>query len=164
MYTAVIDLLAILSIIVKTLVLLIFEKCYGMMKKPTKTKPNYFTNERVLIIGGGRGIGKEVALQLASRNTKRITIWDTDEIRLSKVTKEIKQLRGTSEVFCYVLPDLSKESIQDTIGKMKLESGDVSVLVNAIDNTDIKDKIITADMSCLLEVVQQELTVYTLVS
>lgn len=164
MYTAVTDLLAILSIIVKTLVLFIFKRCYGVVKKPVKAKPNYFANERVLVIGGGRGIGKEVALQLASRNTKRITIWDTDETRLKIAIKEIRQVNGTSEVFSYVLPDLNKESIQDTIGKMKLESGDVSVLVNAIDNTDIKDKIITADMGSLLEVVQQELTVYTLVS
>jgi len=164
MYTILTDLVAVLSIIAKTMLLLILRAFYTMVTVPSRTANNYFENERVLIIGGSSELGKEIALQLARYNINRITLWDTDMEQLKEVESEIQQVKSSSKIFTYVLPCLSKESVQDTITKMKLEAGDVSVLVNALDdNTNTNEKILTAETNSLLNIVQQELTMYTLV-
>lgn len=164
MDTMLTDLVAVLSIIAKTMFLLILKAFYTMVAIPARSASNYFENERVLIIGGCSELGKEIALQLARYNINRITLWDTNVEQLKEVTSEIQQLKSSSKIFTYALPSISKESVQDTINKMKLEAGDVSVLVNAIDNnTNANEKILTAETNSLLNIVQQELTMYTLV-
>ena len=158
------DLVAVLSIIAKTTFWVIFKMFYSMIAVPEKSARNYFENERVLIIGGSSEIGREIALQLAQYNINRITLWDTDEEQLKEIADEIKQLKSGSKVFTYTVPYFNKESVQDTITKMKLEAGDVSVLVNAIDiKNNTNEKILTAETNSLLNIVQQELTMYALV-
>ena len=158
------DLVAVLGIIAKTTFWVILKMFYSMIAVPEKSARNYFENERVLIIGGSSEIGREIALQLAQYNINRITLWDTDEEQLEEIADEIKQLKSGSKVFTYTVPYFSKESVQDTITKMKLEAGDVSVLVNAIDiNNNTSEKILTAETNSLLNIVQQELTMYALV-
>ena len=158
------DLVAVLSIIAKTTFWVLFKALYTMIAVPAKSTRNYFENERVLVIGGSSEIGKEIALQLARYNINRITLWDTDAEQLKEVADEIKQLKSSSKVFTYTLPCFSKESVQDTITEMKLEAGDVSVLVNAIDiTTNTNEKILTAETNSLLNTIQQELVMYTLV-
>lgn len=164
LYAMLTDLVAVLSIITKTTFWVIFKMFYNMIAVPAKSARNYFENERVLIIGGSSEIGKEIALQLAQYNINRITLWDTDKERLKEIADEINQLKSGTKIFTYTLPCFSKESVQDTITKMKLEAGDVSVLVNAIDvNNNTNEKILTAETNSLLNIVQQELTMYTLV-
>lgn len=158
------DLVAVLSIIAKTIFWVILRTFYAMISVPAKSAGNYFENERVLIIGGCSEIGKEIALQLAGLNINTITLWDTNAEQLEEIANEIKELQSSSKIFTYTLPCLSKESVQDTITKMKLEAGHVSVLVNAIDiDTNTNNKILTAETSSLLNVLQQELMMYTLV-
>lgn len=164
MFEILIDLAAVLSIIAKTTFWLILRTFYAMIAVPTKSASNYFENERVLIIGGSSEVGKEIALQLARYNINRITLWDTDAEQLKEIANEIEQLKSSSKIFTYTLPCVSKESVQDTITKMKLEAGDVSMLVNAIDmDANTNDKILTAETNSLLNIIQQELTMYTLV-
>ena len=164
MFEILTDLVAVLSIIAKTVFWLFLRTFYAMISVPAKSGANYFENERVLIIGGCSEIGKEIALQLARLNINCIVLWDTKAEKLEEVTNEIKELQSSSKIFIYALPCLSKEFVQDTITKMKLEAGHVSVLVNAIDiETNTNDKILTAETSSLLNVLQQELMMYTLV-
>ena len=164
MFEILTDLVAVLSIIAKTTFWLILRALYAMIPVPDKSAGNYFENERVLIIGGCSEIGKQIALLLAELNVNCITLWDTNAEQLEEVTNEIKELNSNSKIFTYTLPCLSKESVQDTITKMKIEAGDISVLVNAIDiDTNANGKILTAETNSLLNIIQQELTLYTLV-
>ena len=164
LYAMLTDLVAVLCIIAKTTFWVVLKMFYAMIAVPAKSSRNYFENERVLVIGGSSEIGKEIALQLARYNINRITLWDTDTERLKEVADEIKQLKSISKVFTYTLPCFSKESVQDTITRMKFEAGDVSVLVNAIDiDTNTNEKILTAETNSLLNIIQQELTMYTMV-
>lgn len=164
MFAVLTDIVAVVSIIARTTFWLILKTFYTMIAVPTRSANNYLENERALIIGGSSEVGKEIALQLARCNTNRITLWDTDTERLTEVANEINNLKSNSKVFTYTLPSLSKDSVEDTITKMKLEAGDVSVLVNVWDsNADTNENILTAETDSLLNTVQQELTMYTLV-
>lgn len=159
------DLVVVLSVLAKTMLLLILRAFYAMIPVPAKSPNTYYENERVLIIGGTNELGKEIALQLARFNVNRITLWDTNTEQLNVVTDEIKQLNSSSTIFTYTLPSLNKESVLDTITKMKFEAGDISLLVNAIDNNniDINEKILTTETDSLLNIIQQELMVHTMV-
>ena len=165
MHAMLTDLVVVLSIIAKTTFWVIVKAFYTLITVPEKSTRNYFENERALIMGGTSEVGRETALKLARYGINRITLWDTDAERLKEVVEEIKDVKSnTTKVFTYTIPCFNKESIQDTITKMKLEAGDVSLLVNAIDsNSNINEKILTADTNSLLNIIQQELTMYTLV-
>ena len=159
------DMVAVLSITAKAIFCLILKTFYMMIVVPTKSASTYLENERVLIISGASEVGKEIALELARYNVNRITLWDTGGEQLNEIANEIKQLKSRSKIFTYTLPSLSKESVQDTITKMKFEAGNVSVLMVTTDiNTDTTDEtMLTVETNALLNIIQQELTMYTLV-
>ena len=165
MYAMLTDLVVVLSIIVKTTFWVIVKAFFTMIAVPAKSTRNYFENERALIMGATSEVGRETALKLARYGINRIILWDTNAEQLKEVVEKIKDVKSnTTKIFTYTIPSFNKESIEDTITKMKLEAGDVSLLVNAIDsNSNINEKILTADTNSLLNIIQQELTMYTLV-
>ncbi|XP_046376709.2 short-chain dehydrogenase/reductase 3-like [Haliotis rufescens] len=82
----------------------------------------------ILITGGGKGIGKKIAIGFARRRPSHIILWGRHGNTLEQTQKEIKELG----VKCsYMICDVSnKENIYDCAKQVKDAIGEVTILVN----------------------------------
>lgn len=83
-------------------------------------------NKIVLITGGGSGIGKIMSRLMLERNAK-VIIWDISQQNIDDTLAELSN-RGT--VVGYQLDVSNIEQIQETAKKVRLEVGQVDVLIN----------------------------------
>lgn len=81
----------------------------------------------VLITGTAHGIGKETAIEYASKGAT-IVCWDINERGNNETVKEIKAMGG--KAFGYVCNVSKREDILQVAEKVKREVGSVSILVN----------------------------------
>jgi citronellol/citronellal dehydrogenase len=89
--------------------------------------PQLFENQTLIVTGGGSGIGRCVAHELASLGAKVIITGRKAE-KLEKVSAEIRQDGGT--VFSYTFDIRDEEAVKAAVKQILAEHGVVSGLVN----------------------------------
>ncbi|XP_029648759.1 short-chain dehydrogenase/reductase 3 [Octopus sinensis] len=93
---------------------------------PTSLKA--IENDIILITGGGRGLGRQIALEFAKYKPKLIILWGRHVQSLSQTSTEVCAL-GTPCV--YMQCDVSiKEDIDKQANEIKRQHGAVTILVN----------------------------------
>ncbi|MGB9669018.1 MAG: SDR family NAD(P)-dependent oxidoreductase, partial [Anaerolineales bacterium] len=86
-----------------------------------------FTGKVALVTGAGRGIGKQIAIRLASCGATLI-INDVIEENAKETSNQIKQIGGTSMIF---IADVSDSNQVENMVKQSIhEFGHIDILVN----------------------------------
>ena len=98
---------------------------------PFKRKVNYhdFGSDICLITGAAQGLGRLLALELARRQTV-LVLWDIQQEKLQEVVDEIYRETKCTDVHWYMCDCSSREDINRMADKVKVEVGDVTVLIN----------------------------------
>ncbi|NWV54246.1 RDHE2 dehydrogenase, partial [Daphoenositta chrysoptera] len=91
-------------------------------------RKKYFAAEIVLITGSANGIGRQVALKLASLGVT-LVLWDIDD-EGNKETSRLAQQNGASRVFVYHCDCSRREDVYEQADKVRKEVGDVTILIN----------------------------------
>ncbi|RWS11305.1 hypothetical protein B4U79_09066 [Dinothrombium tinctorium] len=90
---------------------------------------NRIYGKTVIITGGNTGIGKEIAIDLASRGGRIIVVCRNPEKALMAV-KEIKEESGSSNVYSYSMDLSSLQSIRVTAAKILEKETRIDILIN----------------------------------
>ncbi|ELT97199.1 hypothetical protein CAPTEDRAFT_172468 [Capitella teleta] len=87
------------------------------------------SHEVVLITGGGRGVGRYLAMEFAKHKPKQIILWGRNEDMLNATASAVKL---SKKVPCdYMICDVSKrEEVYEKAELLKSKYGNVSILVN----------------------------------
>ncbi|XP_022335580.2 short-chain dehydrogenase/reductase 3-like [Crassostrea virginica] len=95
---------------------------------PLHRKNKDISSDILLITGGGRGIGRALALEFAKHNPKHIVLWGRTEKSLQQTAEEVRELG----VKCsYMICDVSKsQEIYNNYADIKKKIGPVTLLVN----------------------------------
>ncbi|XP_070581356.1 short-chain dehydrogenase/reductase 3-like [Ptychodera flava] len=93
---------------------------------PTRHKD--LTEEIVLITGGGRGIGRALAIEFAKQGARKIVLWGRTAEPMLTVANEVAPY-GT-ECFLYVCDVNKQDEIYQQARKVQKEVGNVTILVN----------------------------------
>ena len=93
-----------------------------MVNQNTMTKRN-LNGARVLVTGGGSGIGRQMSLQAAQRGA-HVIIWDRDAKASARVTDEIRDAGGTAESHAVDITDVAG------VNSAATASGVVDVVIN----------------------------------
>uniref|UniRef100_A0A0M3IJA8 Estradiol 17-beta-dehydrogenase 11 n=1 Tax=Ascaris lumbricoides TaxID=6252 RepID=A0A0M3IJA8_ASCLU len=83
---------------------------------------------RVLITGAANGLGRQLAVRFAKKNSKLI-LWDIDEIALEKCASECKE-SGCEEVYSDRVDMAFRESIHEAAEKVNRKYGGVDIIVS----------------------------------
>lgn len=81
----------------------------------------------VVLTGAGRGIGREVALQLAARGT-RLALLDIDDASVSETAQLVTELGRTA--FAYKCDVTSARDVADVATRIRRDLGEVDILFN----------------------------------
>ncbi|CAH1773636.1 unnamed protein product [Owenia fusiformis] len=92
---------------------------------PPKRKD--ITNEIALVTGGGHGIGREMALELATNGAK-VILWDINTEGVKETAAEINQNGGFARAYKCDVSNV--DEVNQTAAKVKQEVGDVTMLLN----------------------------------
>jgi all-trans-retinol dehydrogenase (NAD+) len=79
---------------------------------------------RVLVTGGGRGLGRRIALRAAARGAAEVVVWDVDTARAQEVADEISAHRRRTSVATVDITDPA------AVTAAAAGTGDVDVVVN----------------------------------
>jgi rhamnose utilization protein RhaD (predicted bifunctional aldolase and dehydrogenase)/NAD(P)-dependent dehydrogenase (short-subunit alcohol dehydrogenase family) len=82
-----------------------------------------------LVVGGGSGIGREVALLAAERGA-HIVIADRDITSATRVTEEVRAIAGKEAATVSAVDIRSRDSIRETIQRTISSFGGLDILVN----------------------------------
>lgn len=93
-----------------------------MVNQNTMTKRN-INGARVLVTGGGSGIGRQMSLHAAQRGA-HVIIWDRDDTAGTGVRDEIRAAGGTAESHAVDITDVAG------VNKAAMSSGVVDVVIN----------------------------------
>ncbi|XP_055040076.1 short-chain dehydrogenase/reductase 3b isoform X1 [Misgurnus anguillicaudatus] len=86
------------------------------------------TGDVVLITGGGRGIGRHLAVEFAKRGAKKLILWGRTEKCLKEACEEIAMM-GT-ECHYFVCDVANREEVYKQAKVVREKVGDVTILVN----------------------------------
>ncbi|CAG9581058.1 unnamed protein product [Danaus chrysippus] len=100
----------------------VFKAIHEVFKPPPMKSVE---NEKAMVIGSGRGIGRDLAIQLSYLGATVICV-DINEINNSKTVAYIKRKGG--DAFMYTCDITKKENVDDLAQKVKTELGFVSML------------------------------------
>ncbi|XP_060567880.1 short-chain dehydrogenase/reductase 3-like [Ruditapes philippinarum] len=92
------------------------------------TKAKCISDDIILITGGGRGIGRQLALEFANFQPKCIVIWGRNEDWLKKTVADIES-RGVRSTY-RVCDVSSRELIYEKAREIQETVGEVTILVN----------------------------------
>ncbi|HEY3628426.1 MAG TPA: bifunctional rhamnulose-1-phosphate aldolase/short-chain dehydrogenase [Terracidiphilus sp.] len=88
-----------------------------------------FSRKIILVVGGGSGIGRAVALKLAKRGA-HVIVADRDEKAAESVAEEVGKLSSTEMVMPVLLDITSRESIAAALKLSVLRFGGIDGLIN----------------------------------
>ncbi|GFS22589.1 retinol dehydrogenase 10 [Elysia marginata] len=109
---------------VRTLCFILWKSIVHWLKPSEKD----LTEDVILITGGGRGIGRSLALQFAQKQPKHIILWERNEAALSHTAKEVQMLGvNCSFMVCDVS---SKDQVYALAKEVQAKFGHVTILVN----------------------------------
>lgn len=91
-------------------------------------RPRDLRGDTVLITGGGRGIGRELAREFSRQGAKKVIIWGRTEKCLKEAAEEIRQM-GT-ECHYFVCDVGNREEVYQQAKSVREKVGDVTILVN----------------------------------
>ena len=83
----------------------------------------------VMITGANRGLGKEVARQLAQKGF-RVLMTGRDRKKLKKAAKEVKESTGHSDIHIFELDMTSPQHLHTIASKVAAKTGQLDVLIN----------------------------------
>jgi rhamnose utilization protein RhaD (predicted bifunctional aldolase and dehydrogenase)/NAD(P)-dependent dehydrogenase (short-subunit alcohol dehydrogenase family) len=83
----------------------------------------------VLVVGGGSGIGREVAL-LASQRGAHVVVADRDFTGATNVTAEVKALSGSETVTAAKIDISKRDAIKEALAETVSKFGGIDILVN----------------------------------
>jgi rhamnose utilization protein RhaD (predicted bifunctional aldolase and dehydrogenase)/NAD(P)-dependent dehydrogenase (short-subunit alcohol dehydrogenase family) len=83
----------------------------------------------VLVVGGGSGIGREVALLAAERGA-HVVVADRDTEGADRVTEEVKKTAGKEAAIAAPVDIRNRESIRDAIRRTVEQFGGADILIN----------------------------------
>jgi NAD(P)-dependent dehydrogenase (short-subunit alcohol dehydrogenase family) len=83
----------------------------------------------VLVVGGGSGIGREVALLAAARGA-HVVVADRDSAGANSVADEAKKIAGKESVIAVPVDIRNRESIRDAVRRTVEQFGGADILVN----------------------------------
>jgi 3-hydroxybutyrate dehydrogenase len=84
-------------------------------------------NKSILVTGGGRGLGRAIALELASRGAA-VAVAARSKNEVDEVAREVS-VKGV-RTFSVVMDVTSEESVRKALGEVEKELGAVDILVN----------------------------------
>jgi rhamnose utilization protein RhaD (predicted bifunctional aldolase and dehydrogenase)/NAD(P)-dependent dehydrogenase (short-subunit alcohol dehydrogenase family) len=82
-----------------------------------------------LVVGGGSGIGREVALLAAERGA-HVVVADRDIASATRVTEEVRAIAGKEATTVSAVDIRSRDSIRETMQKVVSTFGGLDILVN----------------------------------
>jgi rhamnose utilization protein RhaD (predicted bifunctional aldolase and dehydrogenase)/NAD(P)-dependent dehydrogenase (short-subunit alcohol dehydrogenase family) len=82
-----------------------------------------------LVVGGGSGIGREVALLAAERGA-HVVVADRDIASATRVTEEVRAIAGKEAAAVSAVDIRSRDSIRETMQKVVSTFGGLDILVN----------------------------------
>ncbi len=82
------------------------------------------TGSRVLVTGGGRGLGRRIALHAAARGAAEVAVWDVDGQRAQQVADEITAHHRRASAATVDIRDAG------AVAAAAVTAGDVDVVVN----------------------------------
>jgi rhamnose utilization protein RhaD (predicted bifunctional aldolase and dehydrogenase)/NAD(P)-dependent dehydrogenase (short-subunit alcohol dehydrogenase family) len=88
-----------------------------------------FSRRIALVAGGGSGIGREVALQLAARGA-HVVVADRDKEAAERVASELRAITAKEFVACTVVDIRSREAIASALKATVAAFGGVDILIN----------------------------------
>jgi NAD(P)-dependent dehydrogenase (short-subunit alcohol dehydrogenase family) len=95
-----------------------------------ETLPALSTKGKVILVtGGGKGVGKAIALSFAKSGAKAIVITGRTEATLSGTTAELKKLYEGLIVRSFVADVMDEKATEDIFSTVESEIGKVDVLV-----------------------------------
>ena len=84
-------------------------------------------NKKALVTGGSRGLGKAIALALASEGV-HVVVTGRDEVKLAETVKEIEKTGVKAD---YAIFDVSnEEKVKESIAKVIHDFGTIDILIN----------------------------------
>lgn len=86
-------------------------------------------NRTALVVGASKGIGREIAIKLASEGCKVISI-ARDEKRLSELNDLLDSINGKKNYF-YAY-DLLNDNLIEFINGIDIKHGDISIIINNV--------------------------------
>ncbi|KAK3733395.1 hypothetical protein RRG08_004821 [Elysia crispata] len=108
----------------RTLCMIVWTSIVNWLKPSEKD----ITEDVILITGGGRGIGRSLALQFAQKQPRHIILWERNEIALSNTAKDVQKLGvNCSFMVCDVS---SKDQVYAMSKEVQAKFGHVTILVN----------------------------------
>jgi NAD(P)-dependent dehydrogenase (short-subunit alcohol dehydrogenase family) len=88
-----------------------------------------FSRQIALVVGGGSGVGREVALLLARRGT-HVVVADIAEAAAKEVAQEARAIAGSEAVASVSLDLSSSQSLAEAIDFTVLQFGGIDIVVN----------------------------------
>jgi FlaA1/EpsC-like NDP-sugar epimerase len=79
---------------------------------------NFFSNERILVIGAGGSIGSALARRLISAKIKHVFFLDRDESALHELALELSDTAASHSENCFIADIRDPQSIKDVIEKV----------------------------------------------
>src|ERR1044071_9960332 len=105
-------------------------------------------NKVALVTGGSRGIGRAVALELASRGAAVVVNYNKSPDAANEVVKKIEEASGKASAFQADVSDIKQV---EALVKFAVEKfGDLSILVNNAGIT--KDTVIMMTVSFVMQI------------
>eukprot|EP00759_Apiculatamorpha_spiralis_P019290 PhF_6_TR25396/c0_g1_i1/m.35114/K15734/SDR16C5; all-trans-retinol dehydrogenase (NAD+) len=96
----------------------------------TRCTPYSLLNRNVLITGAGSGIGRKMAVILASKGIQSITLWDLNEEGLQGTQSEIAALKTKVKTRIAVVDVSNAESVDAAAKEVLQDIGHIDVLIN----------------------------------